>query len=371
MPKIHFGVTVPQIKRTWEEARAAATEFEALGYDSIWVCDHLYGPQSPQIPILEAWSLVSALAAVTSRVEIGTLVTPAGMRNPAHLGKVIATVDNIAGGRIIPGLGGGWMAREFTDFGVPFLPDPGAPRAASRDGAAAAQDVGPGAQGVTFEGKYVTARNVFCEPKPVRRPPILIGGAGEKVTLKIAARYADIWNNLAGQQHAPRAQGQGPARALRRRRPRPCRDRGLAAVPGHPRAQRSRGRADGSAREADLRRPHGRPHRPAGARRQRRGACASRSRSTSTSAARCSSWSSSAATPASPRGSSPRPSCPTSADPAVRLVTSASVLGHATAAGEVPRAAGQGAGLNAAAQGVELTRRAAPAQVLRRRERRR
>ena len=93
-----------------------------MGYDSLWVCDHLYGPQSPQIPILEAWSLVSAVAAVTSRVEIGTLVTPAGMRNAAQLGKVIATVDNIAEGRIIPGLGAGWMPREFTDFGVDFLP---------------------------------------------------------------------------------------------------------------------------------------------------------------------------------------------------------------------------------------------------------
>src|SRR5512143_1573230 len=122
MANIHFGVTAPQIKRTFEESRTAARDFEAMGYDSLWVCDHLYGPQSPTIPILEAWSLVSALAAVTSKVEIGTLVTPAGMRNAAQLGKVIATVDNIAEGRIIPGLGGGWMPREFTDFGVPFLP---------------------------------------------------------------------------------------------------------------------------------------------------------------------------------------------------------------------------------------------------------
>ena len=86
MPNIHFGVTVPQIKRTWEESRSAALDFEAMGYDSLWVCDHLYGPQSPQIPILEAWSLIAALAAVTTKTELGTLVTPAGMRNPAQLG---------------------------------------------------------------------------------------------------------------------------------------------------------------------------------------------------------------------------------------------------------------------------------------------
>ncbi|HCU99830.1 MAG TPA: LLM class flavin-dependent oxidoreductase, partial [Dehalococcoidia bacterium] len=119
--KVHFGVNVPQIKRTWGEASAAALEFESLGFDSIWVNDHLYGPQSPQTPILEAWTAIAALGAITKRVEIGTLVTPAGMRNPAHLGKMIATADEIAGGRIIPGLGGGWMEREFTDFGVPFL----------------------------------------------------------------------------------------------------------------------------------------------------------------------------------------------------------------------------------------------------------
>ncbi|HXU23398.1 MAG TPA: LLM class flavin-dependent oxidoreductase, partial [Tepidiformaceae bacterium] len=142
----------------------------------------------------------AALAGVTQRVELGTLVTPAGMRNPAQLGKTIATIDNIAEGRIIPGLGAGWMPREFTDFGVPFL--------STRDRLGQLRETvvllkrmwgedGP----VTFEGKYVQATNVVCEPKPMRTPPILIGGAGEKVTLKLAAREANIWNNLAA-QHA-------------------------------------------------------------------------------------------------------------------------------------------------------------------------
>jgi alkanesulfonate monooxygenase SsuD/methylene tetrahydromethanopterin reductase-like flavin-dependent oxidoreductase (luciferase family) len=199
MPAVHFGVTVPQIKRTWEESKSAATEFEAMGYDSLWVCDHLYGPQSPTIPILEAWSLVSALAAVTSKVEIGTLVTPAGMRNPAQLGKVIATIDNIAGGRIIPGLGAGWMPREFTDFGMPFL-STGQRLGQLRETVALLKRMWGDEPEVTFEGKYVQAHHVVCEPKPARKPPILIGGAGEKVTLKLAAQEADIWNNLAGQQ---------------------------------------------------------------------------------------------------------------------------------------------------------------------------
>ncbi len=198
MANIHFGVTIPQIKRTWEEAKSNSLEFEAMGYDSLWVCDHLYGPQSPQIPILEAWSLIAAVAAVTSKVEIGTLVTPAGMRNPAQLGKVIATIDNIAEGRIIPGLGAGWMPREFTDFDVPFL-DTGARLVQLRETVELLKRMWT-EPSVTYQGKYVKAENVVCEPKPVRMPPLLIGGSGEKVTLKIAAEHANIWNHQAARQ---------------------------------------------------------------------------------------------------------------------------------------------------------------------------
>ena len=200
MSAAHFGVTIPQIKRPWVAAADAARSFEAMGYDSIWVCDHLYGPQSPQLPILEAWSMVSGLAAITERLEIGTLVTPAGMRNPAQLGKVVATADNIAGGRVIAGLGGGWMPREFTDFGMPFLPT-GERLGQLEETVQLLRRMWDGDEAeVTFAGRFVQAQNVVCQPKPPRRVPILIGGAGEKVTLRIAAKHADIWNNLAGHQ---------------------------------------------------------------------------------------------------------------------------------------------------------------------------
>lgn len=197
MTKPRFGVNVPQIKRAWAETASAAREFEALGFDSIWVNDHLYGPQSPSIPILEAWTTVAALAAITERVEIGTLVTPAGMRNPAHLGKTIATADAIAGGRVIPGLGAGWMEREFTDFGMPF-PAVRQRLAQLEETVALLRRMWSEDGPVTFAGEHVRVENLVCEPKPSRRPPILIGGAGERVTLRLAARHADIWNNLAG-----------------------------------------------------------------------------------------------------------------------------------------------------------------------------
>ncbi len=195
---VHFGVTIPQIKRTWEECKTASTEFEAMGYDSLWVCDHLYGPQSPSIPILEAWSLLSAVAAVTSKVELGTLVTPAGMRNPAQLGKTIATVDAIAGGRVIAGLGGGWMAREYTDFGTPF-PDVPQRLVQLRETVQLLKKMWTEPE-VTMQGKFVNVTNLVCEPKPSRKVPVLIGGGGEKVTLKLVAQEADIWNNSAGTQ---------------------------------------------------------------------------------------------------------------------------------------------------------------------------
>ena len=95
-----FGVTLPQIKRTWAEARDAALEIDRLGFDSVWVCDHLYGVPMPNLPIFEAWSELAAVAAITERVELGTLVTPPFFRNPAVLAKQVATIDQIAGGRV-------------------------------------------------------------------------------------------------------------------------------------------------------------------------------------------------------------------------------------------------------------------------------
>ena len=196
----HFGVMVPQIKRTWQETQRAASAFEEMGFDSLWVNDHLYGPQSPAIPMLEAWTLAAGIAAVTEKPEIGTLVTPVGMRNPAHTGKMIATVDNIAGGRIIPGFGSGWMPREFTDFGMPFV--------STRDRLRQLEEglqifkgmFDPEQDEFSFEGEFFHTENLVTQPKPPRDMPILVGGGGEQVTMRIAAQYADIWNNSAGAQ---------------------------------------------------------------------------------------------------------------------------------------------------------------------------
>jgi alkanesulfonate monooxygenase SsuD/methylene tetrahydromethanopterin reductase-like flavin-dependent oxidoreductase (luciferase family) len=120
MPNVHFGVTLPQIKRPWADTQAVARELDGLGFHSVWFNDHLSGVPMPQLPILEAWTALTAVGALTSRVELGTLVTPVGFRNPALLAKMAATLDVITNGRVIVGLGSGWFQSEFTGYGLPF-----------------------------------------------------------------------------------------------------------------------------------------------------------------------------------------------------------------------------------------------------------
>ena len=194
---IHFGATLPQIKRTWEETRAACQEFEALGYDSVWLNDHLYGIPGPQLPIFEAWTTLSAAAAITSRVKLGTLVSPVGFRNPALLAKIAATLDNISNGRVIVGLGSGWFEMEFSGYGFDFPPLP--VRLKQLDEACTLVKRMWTEDQPSFNGKHFHTDSVYCEPKPVQKPhpPLLIGGGGEQVLLRMVARHADIWNNLA------------------------------------------------------------------------------------------------------------------------------------------------------------------------------
>lgn len=192
---VRFGATLPQIKRSWDETRAAAVEFDALGFDSLWVCDHLIGVPLPQLPILEAWSLLAAVAAVTQRARLGTLVTPPFFRNPAVLAKQIATIDAISGGRTIAGLGAGWYEAEFRGYGCEF---PGLrERLRALEESVEIMKRLWTEDGASFEGRSFRIEGAVCQPKPKQRPPILIGGGGERVLMGIAARHADIWNNMA------------------------------------------------------------------------------------------------------------------------------------------------------------------------------
>ncbi|MCH2170360.1 LLM class flavin-dependent oxidoreductase [Myxococcota bacterium] len=193
--EVRFGATLPQIKRSWEEARETALCFDRLGFDSVWVCDHLYGVPNPSLPIFEAWTLLTGIAAITERVELGTLVTPPFFRAPAVMARQLATLDHISGGRTIAGLGGGWFELEFTANGLAFpeLRE----RLRALEEATTIMKRMWSEEKTSFEGTHFSVVDAACEPKPVRPIPVLIGGGGERVLMGIAARHADIWNNMA------------------------------------------------------------------------------------------------------------------------------------------------------------------------------
>jgi alkanesulfonate monooxygenase SsuD/methylene tetrahydromethanopterin reductase-like flavin-dependent oxidoreductase (luciferase family) len=209
---VRFGVTLPQIKRTWPEARDTAVELDRLGFDHLWVCDHVYGVPMPNLPILEAWTELAAVAAITERAGLGTLVTPPFFRNPAILAKQVATLDQIAGpGRAIVGLGAGWFEPEFVQTGCAYPP--------LRERLRALEETAQilkllwTQEKASFSGKHFSVQDAICEPKPSVRPQILIGGGGERVLMGIAARHADVWNNMAVFQ----AQLAAKVEALKRR----------------------------------------------------------------------------------------------------------------------------------------------------------
>jgi F420-dependent oxidoreductase-like protein len=193
--KLRFGVTLPQIKRSWAEARDAALAFDRLGFDSVWVCDHLYGVPAPNLPILEAWTELTAVAALTQRVELGTLVTPPFFRNPAVLAKQIATLDQISGGRAAPGFGAGWFEGEFRGYGCEFPST--RERLRALEESLAIMNAMWTQERTTYAGTHYSVKDVVCEPKPVRKPRVLVGGGGERVLMGIAAKHADVWNNMA------------------------------------------------------------------------------------------------------------------------------------------------------------------------------
>jgi alkanesulfonate monooxygenase SsuD/methylene tetrahydromethanopterin reductase-like flavin-dependent oxidoreductase (luciferase family) len=184
--------TVPR----WTEILAMARRAEELGFDTVWIPDHLIidipRPGAQPEGAWEAWSLAAALAAATERVGIGFLVTCTAFRNPALLAKMADTVDEISGGRLILGLGAGWCKLEFDAFGYPF------DHRVSRFAEALAIVSGLLRNGhLDYKGEYYQVRDCELRPRGPRPqgPPILVGSSskGERM-LRLAARYADIWN---------------------------------------------------------------------------------------------------------------------------------------------------------------------------------
>jgi probable F420-dependent oxidoreductase len=190
---LRVGVQLPEIERPvrWPELAAMIGRIEALGFDSIWTGDHfLYhmADGTADAP-WDAWSVLAAAAAITSRVTLGPLVTPVGFYNPAVLAKKAATVDEISGGRLVLGLGAGWNEVEFRGYGVPFDH-----RIARFEEAFTIIRTLLAEGQVDFEGEYFSARD--CQLVPQSRPggpPLMIGSIGERM-LGITLPYVKSWN---------------------------------------------------------------------------------------------------------------------------------------------------------------------------------
>ena len=176
------------------EVLAGARHAEATGWDGLWIADHFMpsGADSGG-PTGEAWTTVAALAASVPRVRIGTLVSGNTYRHPAVLAKMAAQVDAISGGRFTLGLGAGWQRNEHEAYGIEFSDVRG--RLDRLEEAAQVIKSLLTNASTTFEGRYYQLKDAPLSPKPLQDPlPLLIGGAGERRTLRIAARYADTWN---------------------------------------------------------------------------------------------------------------------------------------------------------------------------------
>jgi len=149
----------------------------------------------PEEPFMEGWTILTALAAVTRRIRLATLVSSVHYRNPAHLAKIAAGVDQISRGRLTFGIGAGWFETEYRQYGWEFPPRP-ATRIAQMEEAVRLILALWSDKRTTFKGKYFSVENAILEPKPVQKPhpPLMIGGGGEQLTLRAVARYANACN---------------------------------------------------------------------------------------------------------------------------------------------------------------------------------
>jgi F420-dependent oxidoreductase-like protein len=202
--KMRFGIhhsswlDTPDPAEAFEAAKAKAEWAEEHGFDWFSVMDHMIqipnvGP--PDEPVLEGWTVLAGLAAITRRIRLATLATVIGFRNPAHLAKIAASVDLISRGRLTLGIGAGFFEEEYRQYGWEFPPRP----------AIRIRQMGEAVELIlkmwteprtTFHGRYFHVEDAILEPKPVQqpRPPVMIAGGGEQMTLRAVARLADACN---------------------------------------------------------------------------------------------------------------------------------------------------------------------------------
>ena len=180
---------------TWPRWQNIAAAVEDLGFAGLYRSDHFTNRDSPDKDSLECWTSLTWLASHTKRIEFGPLVSPVSFRAPALTARMAASVDDLSCGRLTLGLGAGWQEREHHLFGFDLL-DMKSRFARFHEGLEVITRLLKSAQPVSFEGSYFQLREASLLPPPQRPggPPLLVGGNGEKRTLRLAARYADEWN---------------------------------------------------------------------------------------------------------------------------------------------------------------------------------
>jgi F420-dependent oxidoreductase-like protein len=198
MTPVRYGLKLSQ-NATIEQYRAVWRIADEAGFDHCWCMDHFatLGSRDDGL-IFEAWALLAAMAAITSRTRVGCAVTGNTYRHPAMLAKAAVTVDHLSGGRLEFGIGAGWAENEHTMLGLPF--GTAGDRADRLEEACQVIRSLWTQERASFAGQHYQLTEAIAEPKPVQQPhpPIWIGGAGRRRTLRIAARHASVWNAPGG-----------------------------------------------------------------------------------------------------------------------------------------------------------------------------
>ena len=203
MPGIKIGFDAFSQYTDWDSYLVAAARAEELGDDSFWTPDHVIPTLGrADGPYLEPYLLLAAVASVTGDMTLGTLVSPITFRNPAHLTKMITTLDHISGGRAVLGLGSGWFEAEHRQYGFPFGSGFGERLDWLEEALPVVRAMLDGER-PTYTGAHTKVEAAENMPPPVQdRLPILIGGSGPKRTMRMVAEHADIWNVIASPEWA-------------------------------------------------------------------------------------------------------------------------------------------------------------------------
>ncbi len=193
---IRFNVQATTTRWTYPEFRDNWLLFERLGYDVAYVTDHFVSenPQAGLSPVWEGPTMLSALAAQTTRIRCGVMVAGNTYRNPGILAKIATTIDHVSNGRMELGMGSGHTQIEHDQYGIPYYTS-GRRLRAFAESAKIVRSLLHNER-TDFDGQYYKITNAACEPKPVQQPfPLLVGGIGEELSMRIVAESADIWNN--------------------------------------------------------------------------------------------------------------------------------------------------------------------------------